>query len=148
MSRRELFHGTFRCPGPGHELIEARSGPKIDEPGEHVGEVGLRIDAGQFAGLDERSDASPVLLSSVGGTTSRPSLTVPERKQLVPVTDLGLTRKKIHSSKTKLTPNCGWRPGSRGRCAHEEVADEGSSGTGIANPPQMQDIVQQVLELF
>jgi hypothetical protein len=52
-------------PGPGHELIDARSGPEIDEPGEHVGDVGLRINAVQFAGFDERRDASPVLRSLI-----------------------------------------------------------------------------------
>src|SRR6266568_1776398 len=41
--------------------VEARGGPEIDELGEHVGEVGLRIDAVQFAGFDERSNAGPVL---------------------------------------------------------------------------------------
>ena len=45
-------------PSPGHELVETRGGPEIDELGEHVGEVGLRIDAVQFAGLDERGDAA------------------------------------------------------------------------------------------
>src|SRR6476620_9306293 len=48
-------------PGPGHELVEARSRPEIDQAGEHVGEVGLRVDAVQFAGFDERGDAGPVL---------------------------------------------------------------------------------------
>ena len=48
-------------PGPGHELVEARGRPEIDELGEHVGEVGLRIDAVEFAGFDERGDAGPVL---------------------------------------------------------------------------------------
>src|SRR6476646_3635273 len=48
-------------PGPGHELVEARSRPEIDQAGEHVGEVGLRVDAAQFAGFDERGDAGPVL---------------------------------------------------------------------------------------
>ena len=33
----------------------------VDELAEHVGEVGLRIDAVQFAGLDQRGDAGPIL---------------------------------------------------------------------------------------
>src|ERR1700730_1899620 len=45
--------GAFGRPRPGHELVETRSGPQIDELGEHIGEVGLRIDAMQFAGFDE-----------------------------------------------------------------------------------------------
>ena len=36
-------------------------GPKVDELAEHVGEVGLRIDAVQFAGLDQRGNAGPIL---------------------------------------------------------------------------------------
>jgi hypothetical protein len=47
--------------GPGHELVDARGRPEVDEPGEDVSEVGLRIDAVHFAGLDQRSDAGPVL---------------------------------------------------------------------------------------
>ena len=53
--------GAFGRPGPGHELVETRSRPQIDELGEHIGEVGLRIDAGELASLDQRSDAGPVL---------------------------------------------------------------------------------------
>ena len=49
------------CPGPGHKFVEARGWPEIDELGEHVSEVGLRIDAIQFTGLDERGDGCPVL---------------------------------------------------------------------------------------
>jgi hypothetical protein len=30
-------------------LVDARGGPEVDELGEHVGEVGLRIDVVQFA---------------------------------------------------------------------------------------------------
>jgi hypothetical protein len=47
-----------RSAAHGHELVETRSGPQIDELGEHIGEVGLRIDAMQFAGFDEWGDAS------------------------------------------------------------------------------------------
>ena len=48
-------------PGPGHEFVQARSRPEIDQLGEHVGQIGLRIDAVEFAGLDERGDAGPIL---------------------------------------------------------------------------------------
>jgi len=48
-------------PGPWHQFVDARGRPEIDELGEHVGEVSLRIDAIQFAGFDERSNAGPVL---------------------------------------------------------------------------------------
>ena len=39
-SRREAIGGPPRRPGPGHELVEARGWPEIDEFCEHVGEVG------------------------------------------------------------------------------------------------------------
>ena len=63
--RREAIGGTLCRPSPGHELVEARFGPEIDQLGENVSEVGLRIDAVQFAGLDERSKASPVLRTHI-----------------------------------------------------------------------------------
>ena len=59
--RREPIGCSACRPGPGHELVEARGWPEVDELGEHVGEVGLRIDAVQFAGLDECGDGCPVL---------------------------------------------------------------------------------------
>ena len=59
-------------PGPGHEFIEARGGPEIDQLGEHVSEVGLRIDTMQFAGLDERRDTGPVLRSLIGAELIMP----------------------------------------------------------------------------
>ena len=61
VSGREPVAGALGGPGPGHEFVETRGGPQIDELGEHVGEVGLRIDAVQLAGFDERGDTGPVL---------------------------------------------------------------------------------------
>src|SRR5574337_817912 len=55
------FGGPVGCaPGPGHELVDAGSGPEVDELHEHVGEIGLRFDVVELAGLDQRGDASPV----------------------------------------------------------------------------------------
>src|ERR1700733_12402486 len=48
-------------PGPRQKFVEARGRPEIDELGQHVGEISLRIDATEFAALDERGDAGPVL---------------------------------------------------------------------------------------
>jgi len=45
------------CPDPRHELVETRGRPEIGQPGQHVAEIGLRVDAMEIAGLDERSDA-------------------------------------------------------------------------------------------
>src|SRR5579859_3924885 len=49
------------CPGPRHELVETRGRPEIDQPGQHVTEIDLRVDAMELASLDERGDAGPVL---------------------------------------------------------------------------------------
>lgn len=60
-SRREFIVGMPDCcPRRRHELIDARGGPEVDEFGEHVGQVGLRIDIVKLAALDQRGDAGPV----------------------------------------------------------------------------------------
>jgi hypothetical protein len=38
----------------------------VDDLGNDVGQIGLRIDATEFAGLDQRSDDGPVLTAAVG----------------------------------------------------------------------------------
>ncbi len=48
-------------PRPGHEFVQTRGRPEIDKSGEDVGQIGLRLDAAELAGLDQRSDAGPVL---------------------------------------------------------------------------------------
>jgi hypothetical protein len=48
-------------PGPRHELVETRGRPEIDQLGENIGQPGLGFDAAEFAGLDKRSDAGPIL---------------------------------------------------------------------------------------
>src|SRR5215467_13817535 len=53
--------GALGSPGPRHELVETRSRPEIDQPGENIGQISLRVDATEFAGLDERGDAGPIL---------------------------------------------------------------------------------------
>jgi hypothetical protein len=45
---------------PGHEVVDAVSGPAIDELAEGVGEPGVRIDAIQLRCLDQRSDDRPI----------------------------------------------------------------------------------------
>jgi DNA invertase Pin-like site-specific DNA recombinase len=52
--------GCFGGPGPGQQFAEAAVGPVIDELGQHVGQVGMRIDAVQFARLDQRGEHRPV----------------------------------------------------------------------------------------
>jgi transposase-like protein len=43
--------GVFGGPGPRHEFVQTRGRPKIDQLGENVGQVGLRLDAAELAGL-------------------------------------------------------------------------------------------------
>src|SRR5215213_7740781 len=52
--------GRFGGPGPGQQFAEAAVGPVIDKLGQHVSHVGMRIDAMQFAGLDQRGEHCPV----------------------------------------------------------------------------------------
>ena len=48
-------------PGPGHEFVQTGGWPEIDQLGEDVGQIGLRLDAAELAGLNQRSDAGPIL---------------------------------------------------------------------------------------
>jgi transposase-like protein len=48
-------------PGPGHQFVQTGGRPEIDQLGEDVGQIGLRLDAAELAGFDQRSDAGPVL---------------------------------------------------------------------------------------
>ena len=46
-------------PMPRHEFVDAGLRPPVDKARQHVGEIGLRIDQIQLAGLDEQRHASP-----------------------------------------------------------------------------------------
>ncbi len=52
---------SLGAPGPGHEFVQTRGRPEVDESAEDVDQIGLRLDAAELAGLDQRSDAGPVL---------------------------------------------------------------------------------------
>src|SRR5215469_5086619 len=52
--------------GPGQEFVEAALRMAVDDAGDDVGEVGVRIDADKLAGFDQRSDHGPVLGTAVG----------------------------------------------------------------------------------
>ena len=52
--------------GPGQQFIELALRMAVDDAGDDVGEVSVRLDANQFAGLDERGDHGPVLGAAVG----------------------------------------------------------------------------------
>ncbi len=53
-----------RRPAPGHELVNAGLGPTVDETGQQIREVGLRIDLMQLAGLCRMPDYAEVTLSN------------------------------------------------------------------------------------
>ena len=53
--------GCGGIPRPWRELAETALEVAVDEAGEHVGEVGGRIDAVQLAALDQRGQDRPVL---------------------------------------------------------------------------------------
>ena len=57
--------GVFGGPGPGHEFIQTRSRPKIDQLGENVGQVGLRLDAAELAGLCQNPDLLAALADAL-----------------------------------------------------------------------------------
>ena len=56
--------------GPGQQLVELFE-MAVDDLGEDVGEVGVRIDAVELAGLDQRGDDRPVLAAAVGAGEER-----------------------------------------------------------------------------
>jgi hypothetical protein len=49
----------FGRPMPRHEFVDAGLRPAIDQARQHVGEVALRIDQNQLAGLDKRGHSGP-----------------------------------------------------------------------------------------
>ena len=46
-------------------------GMAVDDLGDDVGEIGVRIDAAELAGLDQRRDDRPVLAAAVGAGEQR-----------------------------------------------------------------------------
>ena len=58
--------GVGGIPRPRRELADAAFEVAVDQAGEHVGEVGGRVDAVQLAALDRRGQDGPVLRTFVG----------------------------------------------------------------------------------
>ena len=52
-------------PTPWHEFVNAALGPTVDEAGEQVGEIGVRVDAMELARLDQRCEGGPVCAALV-----------------------------------------------------------------------------------
>ena len=51
---------------PRQEFVEAAVGVTVDDAGDDVGQVSIRFDANQRAGLDERGDHRPMFGTAVG----------------------------------------------------------------------------------
>src|SRR6476659_2352067 len=52
--------------GPRQELVDAAIRMAVDDLADHIDQVGVRIDAVEFAGLDQRSNDLPVFAAAVG----------------------------------------------------------------------------------
>jgi hypothetical protein len=50
---------------PGQKFVDAALGMALDDAGDHIGEVGLRIEAIQLAGLDRGGLRGAVLGAAV-----------------------------------------------------------------------------------
>lgn len=51
---------------PGHQFIDARLRPVVDQLFERIGEPSMRVDVVQFRSLDQRRDDRPVGTARVG----------------------------------------------------------------------------------
>jgi hypothetical protein len=58
-------------PSSRKQFFEAIDRVAFDEAGEDVGQIGLRIDAIEFAGLDERGVDRPMLATAVRAREQR-----------------------------------------------------------------------------
>jgi hypothetical protein len=56
---------NLQFPGPRQQFVETVDGVTIDHSREHVGEVGVRFYAVEFAGFDQRTDDGPTLGTAV-----------------------------------------------------------------------------------
>jgi hypothetical protein len=61
-----------RCGiGPRQQVVDLTIEMAVDDPGDDVGEIGLRLDSAELAGFDERGDDGPVLAAAVGAGEQR-----------------------------------------------------------------------------
>jgi len=66
LARRSGLDMKLRFPDPRQQFVETVDGMSIDHAREHIGEVSVRLDAVQFAGLDQRADCGPTRPAAVG----------------------------------------------------------------------------------
>src|SRR6266849_3533922 len=60
-----VFEGCGGGIGPRQQVVEAAVGVSVDDFRDGLGEIGVRFDIGELAGLDQRGDHSPMLGTSV-----------------------------------------------------------------------------------
>ena len=65
MSGHGLF-GLWLDVGEGQEFVEAAHGMAVDDLGEDIGQIGLRIDGKHFAGCDQRGQNCPMFATAIG----------------------------------------------------------------------------------
>src|SRR6266852_1844435 len=58
-ARRSGLDMNLRIPGPRQQFVETVDGISIDHASKHVGEVGVGLDAVQFACFDQRTNDCP-----------------------------------------------------------------------------------------
>jgi hypothetical protein len=57
--------------GPRQQVVDLAVGMTVDDSGDDVGQIVMRFDAAELAGLDQRGDDGPVLAAAVGGGEQR-----------------------------------------------------------------------------
>jgi hypothetical protein len=65
LARQSGLDMNLRFPGPRQQLVETVDGLSIDHAREHVLQVGVRFDAVEFAGFDQRTDDCPTISTAV-----------------------------------------------------------------------------------
>src|ERR1700722_4307098 len=60
-----------RLVSPGQEFVDAAVGMAVDDLTDNVSEIGVRIDAVEFAGLNQRCDDCPMLAAAIGAGEQR-----------------------------------------------------------------------------
>ena len=53
------------------EIVDGAVGVAVDDLGEHVGEIEMRVDAAEFAIFDQRGDNGPIVTSAIGAGEER-----------------------------------------------------------------------------
>src|ERR1041385_8309904 len=64
----ELWRGRVV---PGQEIVEPGLRVTVDDAADDVGQIAMRLDAEQLAGLDQRGDDCPMLGTAIGAREER-----------------------------------------------------------------------------